>query len=507
MPRTIRSAGYGSASHTSAPVAQPSGGDAAMATLVPRRSVERSRSSGGVQTLAAASAASRGHAASASATAAAVTSVQRPELEQGEKDKRLGELLHLAERHGLWDLDLQPATRALEGAGWDVVQAFSRIRGAGSRGGHRDRNAADVEGDADRRRARTHSSDGVVFLNLDPMVRRPQEEEVDHHRLQQEEFLSARREESHARRQLNAAVNEEAHARRQRVVASNEEAHARRQRAAAANEAHARRQRTLAGEAVTVRSVARAATAHSETEVRRAAIRDHRAGTQQRRTSRSVASSANAGGVATDSATARVGAGPHAVGDRAPRGTHTDADSRQFFFAPRSRHSNAAMRSVSSGGESEQEDDDDMFFVAAQLLAEADAAGFGRHFGGGHLRTAEEVIEFHGTAALVSSMLQMRDEADLQDAIRRSTEEAYSGGFSVPPADEAVLLRASATSAYAGPTPGQQPGQCAICLGDYECGDPLRTLQCGHNFHMMCVDTWLAQSGQCPVCKQRIGDS
>jgi hypothetical protein len=42
---------------------------------------------------------------------------------------------------------------------------------------------------------------------------------------------------------------------------------------------------------------------------------------------------------------------------------------------------------------------------------------------------------------------------------------------------------------------------CAICLGDFEEGDQLRRLPCGHQqFHAACVDHWLSKAGRCPLC-------
>lgn len=102
---------------------------------------------------------------------------------------------------------------------------------------------------------------------------------------------------------------------------------------------------------------------------------------------------------------------------------------------------------------------------------------------------------------LLGALMRTQDEADYQDALRRSAEEAYSGGFSVPPADEDAVARTSATSIFC----GDQPGQCAVCLSDFAAGDSLRTLHCAHRFHMACVDQWLSHSGQCPVCKHRVG--
>lgn len=43
---------------------------------------------------------------------------------------------------------------------------------------------------------------------------------------------------------------------------------------------------------------------------------------------------------------------------------------------------------------------------------------------------------------------------------------------------------------------------CTVCLSDFERGDKVRRLFCGHDFHRECVDGWLARSSTCPLrCK------
>lgn len=44
---------------------------------------------------------------------------------------------------------------------------------------------------------------------------------------------------------------------------------------------------------------------------------------------------------------------------------------------------------------------------------------------------------------------------------------------------------------------------CAICLAQFVDGDEIRELpQCGHGFHVACIDTWLGSHSSCPSCRQ-----
>ncbi|KAI3793562.1 hypothetical protein L1987_36181 [Smallanthus sonchifolius] len=43
---------------------------------------------------------------------------------------------------------------------------------------------------------------------------------------------------------------------------------------------------------------------------------------------------------------------------------------------------------------------------------------------------------------------------------------------------------------------------CSICLGKYKPEDAVRLLpECGHLFHVSCIDTWLKVHPTCPVCR------
>ncbi|KAF9618723.1 hypothetical protein IFM89_002418 [Coptis chinensis] len=45
--------------------------------------------------------------------------------------------------------------------------------------------------------------------------------------------------------------------------------------------------------------------------------------------------------------------------------------------------------------------------------------------------------------------------------------------------------------------------ECAICLSEFVDGVEIRVLpQCGHGFHVGCIDTWLGSHSSCPSCRQ-----
>ncbi|XP_075495062.1 putative E3 ubiquitin-protein ligase RHG1A isoform X1 [Primulina tabacum] len=42
---------------------------------------------------------------------------------------------------------------------------------------------------------------------------------------------------------------------------------------------------------------------------------------------------------------------------------------------------------------------------------------------------------------------------------------------------------------------------CSICREEYNEGEGIGTLECGHDFHQRCINQWLMQKNLCPICK------
>ncbi|WOG98988.1 hypothetical protein DCAR_0418334 [Daucus carota subsp. sativus] len=47
----------------------------------------------------------------------------------------------------------------------------------------------------------------------------------------------------------------------------------------------------------------------------------------------------------------------------------------------------------------------------------------------------------------------------------------------------------------------QEPEPCCICQDEYNNGDDLGELDCGHSFHVACIKEWLTRKNLCPICK------
>ncbi|OIV98748.1 hypothetical protein TanjilG_24919 [Lupinus angustifolius] len=50
--------------------------------------------------------------------------------------------------------------------------------------------------------------------------------------------------------------------------------------------------------------------------------------------------------------------------------------------------------------------------------------------------------------------------------------------------------------------------ECIICLADYKEREILRMMpECGHTFHLSCIDVWLRKQPTCPVCRLSLKSS
>jgi len=76
---------------------------------------------------------------------------------------------------------------------------------------------------------------------------------------------------------------------------------------------------------------------------------------------------------------------------------------------------------------------------------------------------------------------------------------AYAGPFTRPGMSRAQLNTIEESVVRKEDIAGEEVA-CAICLADFEVGEPIRKLSCSHYFHTQCVDKWLRVCSTCPLC-------
>ncbi len=53
-------------------------------------------------------------------------------------------------------------------------------------------------------------------------------------------------------------------------------------------------------------------------------------------------------------------------------------------------------------------------------------------------------------------------------------------------------------------SPCDNQSLCPICMNDFTDKDYVRPLHCGHRYHKKCIDRWLMNNHQCPICRDAV---
>jgi len=86
-------------------------------------------------------------------------------------------------------------------------------------------------------------------------------------------------------------------------------------------------------------------------------------------------------------------------------------------------------------------------------------------------------------------------------------QQLFNAGWEViRPPEQVSALKATVLSWLAGQhgriLKTALPDKCAICLDKMKANHCVLKLRCGHAFHNCCIQSWLADSTLCPLCKQ-----
>ncbi|CAD8066535.1 unnamed protein product [Paramecium sonneborni] len=52
--------------------------------------------------------------------------------------------------------------------------------------------------------------------------------------------------------------------------------------------------------------------------------------------------------------------------------------------------------------------------------------------------------------------------------------------------------------------PNQKNLNCVVCMLDFKKSENVKILDCLHQFHAKCIDQWLKQKGECPICRHQL---
>ncbi|CAK79891.1 unnamed protein product (macronuclear) [Paramecium tetraurelia] len=52
--------------------------------------------------------------------------------------------------------------------------------------------------------------------------------------------------------------------------------------------------------------------------------------------------------------------------------------------------------------------------------------------------------------------------------------------------------------------PNKKNKNCVICMIDFKKSNNVKILHCLHQFHAKCINQWLKQKGECPVCRHQL---
>lgn len=106
---------------------------------------------------------------------------------------------------------------------------------------------------------------------------------------------------------------------------------------------------------------------------------------------------------------------------------------------------------------------------------------------------SEDELTRWSVATLKEELRRLQRQADMNlgfagGSQTRATQLLLRSGVGIEKAElvQAVLKARGGDSGIS----------CAVCLANYESGDELRVLKCGHRFHCDCVDRWLTQQSR-----------
>eukprot|EP00760_Papus_ankaliazontas_P014635 PhM_4_TR16122/c6_g1_i1/m.101372/K11982/RNF115_126; E3 ubiquitin-protein ligase RNF115/126 len=150
-------------------------------------------------------------------------------------------------------------------------------------------------------------------------------------------------------------------------------------------------------------------------------------------------------------------------------------------------------------GSDDDDDDDDDDEGEEEFTSEADDNDRDDRDADEHLTPPQGEIDDEYPARVTSG-----DDAD---RFRAFLVEMLLAGMSVPatrPLDEESIARLPRVTIHAAHLATGDKRSCVVCLEDFSVGSEVVQLPCGHVFCEGCIEQWLRQKRQCPMCRAEL---
>ncbi|KAK7321684.1 hypothetical protein VNO77_32548 [Canavalia gladiata] len=124
---------------------------------------------------------------------------------------------------------------------------------------------------------------------------------------------------------------------------------------------------------------------------------------------------------------------------------------------------------------------------------------------GGNLRFEDVMIldhsVFSGIADIHDRHRDMRLDVDNMSYEELLALEERIGNVSTGLNEETILKLLKQKKYSADPSSQHEAEPCCVCQEEYNDGDDIGSLDCGHEYHTHCIKQWLMHKNLCPICK------